>query len=93
MADLNTARYALGGAGGPSSALGFGGKAPETAATESWNGSSWTEVNDLSTARRAMGYSSSQSATAAFAAGGTPPNLAVTEEFTADATLSTVTVS
>ena len=93
VADLNTARYALGGAGGPSSALGFGGKAPQTAATESWNGSSWTEVNDLSTARRAMGYSSSQSATAAFAAGGTPPNLAVTEEFTADATLSTVTVS
>ena len=39
-----------------SGALGFGGaKSPpimNCQTTESWNGSAWTEVNDLNTARR-----------------------------------------
>jgi len=50
VADLGTARNALGGAGTSTSALGFGGEPPR-AETESWNGSSWTEVGDLNTAR------------------------------------------
>ena len=34
------------------SSLAFGGEAPpSTANTESWNGSSWTEINNLNTAR------------------------------------------
>ena len=44
----------LGGAGvsGTFSALAFGGFHTSKAKTEVWNGSSWTEVNDLSTATR-----------------------------------------
>ena len=59
--------------------------------TELWNGSSWTEINNLSTAR-AAGGGLGTSIAAAFAGGG-PPSSAATEEFTADNTLSTVTVS
>ena len=42
---------------GPKSALGFGGETAPTdvlANTESWNGTNWTEVNDLNTARRLL---------------------------------------
>ena len=57
VADLNTARKGLGGAGASNtSALAFGGDpgpgdASQTAATELWNGSSWTETADLNTSR------------------------------------------
>ena len=52
-ANLNTAREYIAGAGVSNSAsLGFGGNEPPTSAkTESYNGTSWTEVNDLSTGR------------------------------------------
>ena len=39
------------GAGTTTSTLVFGGGPPVTNKTESWNGSTWTEVNDLNTAR------------------------------------------
>ena len=54
--DLNTARYSVGGAGvDTSAALAFGGEVPPIKANnEFWNGSSWTELNDLSTARREL---------------------------------------
>src|SRR6056300_1707518 len=46
--NLNTARSRSAGAGTQTAALGFGGyEAPATAKTESYNGSTWTEVNDL----------------------------------------------
>ena len=63
--------------------------------TEYYNGTSWTELSDLSAARRGYGTSNfGSSATAAFSAGGTPPGVvATTEEWTADAALSTITVS
>ena len=50
---LNTARFGLGGAGIQTAALAFAGglPSPYTAKTESYNGSSWTEVNDLNTPR------------------------------------------
>ena len=50
---MNTARWLLGGTGTSTSAIGFGGDDPSDAVkiTESWNGSSWTEVADLNTAR------------------------------------------
>jgi len=50
VADLNTARNGLGGAGSSTAALGFGG-AVSPALTELWNGSNWTEVADLNTGR------------------------------------------
>jgi len=70
---LNTARYANSGAGASlSAALSFGGATPSrTAITESYDGSSWTEVNDLNTAANELGGSGTQ--TAALAAGGAIP--------------------
>jgi hypothetical protein len=56
--NMNTARKGkIGGAGTQTAALGFGGNGPPSmlAITESYNGSSWTEVNDLNTARTSMG--------------------------------------
>ena len=55
--NLNTAREHISAAGTQTAALGYGGGvgtpgAPAVANTESYNGSSWTELNDLNTARR-----------------------------------------
>jgi len=74
--DLNTARGYLAGANfAPSSAsLGFGGDTSngagtgDTAITESWDGTSWTEVGDLNTGRRYLFGSGVQ--TSAILAGG-----------------------
>ncbi len=49
--DLNTARGYLAGTGTSTSALGFGGASPVSAATESWNGTNWTETTEINTAR------------------------------------------
>jgi hypothetical protein len=50
---MNTARAQISGAGTKDAALVFSGSVPPVSAlTESYNGSSWTEVNDLNTARR-----------------------------------------
>ena len=76
---LNTGRRSMGGAGvSSSSALGFGGNSPggDFANTESYNGSSWTEVADLNTARGNAGGDGTQ--TSALFFGGTP-NPAKTE--------------
>jgi hypothetical protein len=57
------------------SALVFGGGlpgAPPTANTESYNGTNWTEVNNLNTARRDLGGGGT--ATAALAFCGNPPD-------------------
>src|SRR6056300_1388156 len=54
--DLNTARSFLGGVGTQTAGLAFGGNVPPvTGATEQYDGTSWTEVNDLNTARRQSG--------------------------------------
>ena len=92
VGNLNTSRYSLAGDGVSSSqALAFGGyTSTNVANTESWNGSSWTEVNDLGTARNNLGGAGASVSGLAF---GANPASAATEEFTADATLSTVTVS
>ena len=54
---MNTARKEFGGAGTQTAALAFGGRFPpgDTALTEQYDGTSWTEVNDLNTARRNLG--------------------------------------
>ena len=73
--NLNTARwFASNGSGTQTAGLIFGGfKAPPpagimTGETESYNGSAWTEVNDLNTARNAMAAGGTQ--TSALAAAG-----------------------
>jgi hypothetical protein len=74
--------------------LAIAGGPPNTAATESWNGSAWTEVNDLATARHALGGTGSN--TSAIAFGGETPSTPVsnlTEEFTAPAAVATITTS
>jgi hypothetical protein len=70
---LNTARNGLGGVGATKdAALAFGGGPPPaptaTAITESYNGTAWTEVNDLNTQRALVTGVGTQ--TAAIAAGG-----------------------
>ena len=59
-------------------ALAFGGN-PATGKTEEWNGASWVEVADLSTARQQL--SGAGTNTAALAFGGTPPVTGATEEW------------
>jgi hypothetical protein len=55
---LNTGRFQGGGSGTQTSALAFGGEysgsPSQSDHTESWNGSSWTEVNDLNKARNKL---------------------------------------
>ena len=65
-------------------ALGFGGGPPpaptSVAITESWNGSAWTEVADLNTARYGTGAAGTTTAALAFG-GATPTIVASTEEW------------
>ena len=63
--------------------------------TELWNGSTWTEVSDLATARQNIQSSggNASSAVSAPASGGYGAGFDSVEEFVVDATLSTVTVS
>ena len=76
--DLNTGRrqFALSSNGNAEAALAFAGYAPPTGGpvgytnlTESWNGSSWTEVSDLNTSRSSVGATDA-SYTAALCIGG-----------------------
>ena len=75
--NLNTTRYALSGAGTQTANLVFGGQtgipqASRVANTESYNGSSWTAVTAMTTARRQIGPFGIQ--TAALGAGGYTTN-------------------
>ena len=84
------------GAGTSSSALGYAGLVGPSykTLTESWNGSSWSEVADLSTARFDAGDAGS--AVSALVYGGSVPGgkTAATEEFTAaDFEIKTETTS
>ena len=89
VADMNSGRRALGGAGDSiSSALAFGGSSVNT---EFWNGSSWTEVNNLSDARSWGGNSGS---TLDALVCGDEPFSGATEEWTAaEFQIKTVTTS
>jgi hypothetical protein len=80
-ASMNTGRYGLGSAnaGTQTAALGFGGDqlGPVAAATESYNGTSWTSVNSLNTARAVVGGAGTQTAALAFG-GSNPPGTRLT---------------
>ena len=81
--DLNTAKYGAAGSGDASNAIVAGGStAPYIATTEQYDGSSWTEVNDLNQARGFFGGTNSSPYTASLVFGGaSPPAQADTEEW------------
>ena len=92
--NLNTGREGLAGAGFTSSALAIGGGPSANAKTEFWNGTSWTEMNDLTVARRMPGGGAAAvSCLAISGLNSSNSEIATTEEWTSDNTLSTVTVS
>ena len=81
---MNQARLNLGGAGTSTNAVAFGGTLDpgNQSSTELWNGSSWTEVSDLNTARsKNVGLGIY---TGALSAGGSPA-LAITEDWSGSA--------
>ena len=83
LADLNTPRYGVTGAGIATAALAMGGTQdpPVLAITESWNGSAWTETADLSTARN-IGDGGAGTNTVGLCFGGFEPSRSnKTEEF------------
>ena len=93
--NLNTARatlYNFAGTGSQAVAAGGYAGTTRTAISEIWNGTSWTEGNDLSTGRNA-GYGLGLGTASIHCGGDASPYTNVTEELSADATLSTVTVS
>jgi len=78
---MNTSRFSLSGAGTQTAALAFGGRpnsGPTTAVTESYNGTNWTEVNDLNAARKYFAGCGANN-TAALAVGGQGPSAPLTE--------------
>ena len=84
---VNTARRDLAGsgAGTPTATIIFGGytasplPAANVTLTESFNGSSWTEVNDLNAASSEAAGSGTATAALVFGGSGVPPPKAVTE--------------
>ena len=62
----------------------FGGTPPNTGKTESWNGSSWTETNDMSTARHRGGGAGATSGAGLCFGGNAPGDSNATEAFSAD---------
>jgi hypothetical protein len=80
---MNTTRYIMGGAGTQTASVGFGGfpgGSPYTAATEEYDGNSWTTVNSMNTARAGPAGAGTQTAALAFG-GDTPPVTGATEEY------------
>jgi len=86
---LNTGRRAMSGAGTQTAALGIGGiiqpasppfTAITQAKTESYDGTSWTEVNDLTTARNSSAGNGTQTSALNFG-GATPTPSALTESW------------
>ena len=80
---LNTAREAMSTAGTTTAAVVFGGTTGSvTDKTEIYDGTSWTETTDMSTARMTMTRGPTGTLTAALAAGGAAPAVSsATEEF------------
>ena len=95
---LNTSRRAMGSAGTQTAGLVFGGgdgpAASAKTATESWNGSTWTSVNSMGTARYSLaGFGTQTSAVAAL--GNLVPGTitAATEEYDGTSWITTISAS
>ena len=85
----NTDQLTFGGYGGPPGSTRY-------AITEYWNGSSWTELSDLSGARSGSNSLPSASTTHQLYAGGNTPGgsyVTTTEEWTAPLGNNTITVT
>ena len=97
---VNTPRDRQFGNGIQTQALLFGGRVGpaasppgNTAVTELWNGSSWTEINDMATARyNGSSLPASGGAASAIAAGG-HNKVATTEEWESSLANKTITAS
>ena len=76
------ASFAVGGAGGPSSAV-----------TEEWNGASWVEVGDLNTARTNLSSARAGTTTNALAFAGAAPSVSTATEEWSSTSTTTKTVS
>ena len=82
--NLNTAKQGSGSAGTQTATLLFGGgnPPPVTGDTELYNGSTWTEVNNLNTGRSGLDNAGAGTQTAGLAfGGGITPASALTETF------------
>lgn len=92
MNDLNTATQQFVGAGSDNtSGLVFAGETPTeayTAKTEIWNGTSWTNDQDVNTARNNLGGAGIQSAAVAFGGLDGGGFSAATEEWYGDGKLT-----
>ncbi len=73
--NLNEGRYASGGAGTQTSALMIGGLPPITADVESYDGSSWTEITELNSARSELGAAGASNTSALAIGGREPPSV------------------
>ncbi len=69
---LNQFRDQAAGSGTVTSTLVFGGGPPNQDKTESYNGSNWTEMNDLNTARRGIAGAGADNTSAVAFGGGSP---------------------
>ena len=69
---LNQVRDQAAGSGTTTSTLVFGGGPPNKAQTEKYNGTNWTEVADLNTARRGLAGAGADNTSALAFGGGTP---------------------
>ena len=77
---MNTGRHAGGGSGVQTAAIVFGGQDPKRAQTETYDGTSFTEVNDMNTARSVLGNAGQGSQTATLAFGVIEPALSAKTE-------------
>jgi len=73
---LNQVRDQAAGSGTQTSTLVFGGGPPNKAQTEKYNGTNWTEVADLNTARRGIAGAGADNTLALAFGGGTPSSSA-----------------
>ena len=71
MNDLNTGRESIRGAGTQPSTIAAGGGSPNVL-TETWNGTNWTEVNDLNTGRASGSVSGADSTAVIYIGSGSP---------------------
>ena len=95
---LNNGRYgvASSGNGTQTSMIIFGGTSPSAvkANTEFYDGSTWTELADLATARYYLGGAGTSSSALAIGGIAAPAETAATEEWTApDVVINTLTTS
>jgi hypothetical protein len=95
---LNTSRYQMGLVGTQTLSVAFGGSTytpgggtPGLAATELWDGTSWTSTTSLNTARRNLAGAGTQTSAVAFGGGGTA--VATTEDWTGPGVPQTKTVT